>query len=524
MYEVKNVKNGKYYEVEGKLFTAQVYVPDNDLPGEIINFGYNAPYLMVFAESKKSEAEIVEYSISSGLAGIAAKHDAGVSFVYPVSGDWSKENAELFKEIIANSKIGPVYKDGVLINKDRFGQRPTTYAIRGAIFRTYLYGEGKAADYLANNLMTTVNGEYLWGPGEITPVALCLKNLSGGFKIDRRDIPVISVNNSDTVNGVLTQSVDHLLVKEAFDYADDYENFLKKYIRWCGNLVVEPDFDEIGVVEEYGVEEVKTSSDNSGEFSGTQSHKIGYMAWYNKGLFDGGKVPLVMVSHGGGDSALHIAKVSGWWEIAHKYNFLLVAVENHTSVTATETVELLERIKEKYPIDETRMYASGFSMGGCKSWDMLQEYPDIWAALAPMDATFEVGLNLFGKPAIKVNDNISVPVFYAGGEITPLPELPFQAEKCLDRISYLFKVNRVVSEYNISLENVDDWKNPIWGIDGDRVEKFYDASRDSVLTVNYFASDDGVERTALASISGQGHECRQHTCEQAWLFMSKFTK
>jgi hypothetical protein len=40
--------------------------------------------------------------------------------------------------------------------------------------------------------------------------------------------------------------------------------------------------------------------------------------------------------------------------------------------------------------------------------------------------------------------------------------------------------------------------------------------------VNYYASDDGVCRTAFASVSGQMHECRHHTCENAWKFISRF--
>ena len=35
-------------------------------------------------------------------------------------------------------------------------------------------------------------------------------------------------------------------------------------------------------------------------------------------------------------------------------------------------------------------------------------------------------------------------------------------------------------------------------------------------------SEDGVCRTALASVSGQVHECRQHTNENAWKFLSQF--
>ena len=224
---------------------------------------------------------------------------------------------------------------------------------------------------------------------------------------------------------------------------------------------------------------------------------------------------------------MYIAEVSEWYRVAHEYNFLLVCVENHINSTATETVELIHNLYERYNIDESRVYASGFSMGGCKSWDLFQEYPEIFAAIAPMDATFDVGYNLYGNKVEKeINRNHAVPIFYAGGEITPLPELPFQAQKCIDRIKYVLDVNKAkkAEKYYVNLDDKDTWENPIWGINGDREEKIYDEERDATLTIQYFDGEDGNCCCAFGSISGQGHECRHHTCEQAWLFMSGFKK
>lgn len=525
MFEIKNVTDGKMFTVYGDLFKAKVYVPDNDLPGNIINFGYDAPYFIVFEEEPMSEDAAISYAKESGLATTAASHDASVVFVYPdCEGGWANADVELFKELVASSKIGQDYENGVLINRDRFGKAETTYKIRGAIFRTFLFGTGKSADFIAQNLCTRIDGQYLWGPGEITPTAVILKNLSVVPNISRRDIPVVSVGNSEEIELAVSDMTDYYYKTEKEDMGLVYSDFLKPYLRWCGTLVLEQDLNKLGVVKEYGTEIVKTTPDNLSMYAGSETHEVGYFAWYNKKLAKEDKVPTVVVFHGGGDSALHISKVSGWWEIAHKYNFLLIAVENHLNLTASETIELLDNLKEKYPIDDKRIYASGFSMGGCKTWDMLQEYPEYFAALAPMDATYEVGLNVYGKQAPRLNRKTGVPIFYAGGEITPLPELPFQAEKCYDRIKYVFEVDRIVTEYNVSFENRANWDNPIWGISGDRVEKIEDKSRNSILTINYFADVDGVERLALASISEQGHECRQHTCEHAWLFMSGFSK
>lgn len=524
------MKNGKIWDYDGGSFTAKVYYPANELPGNIINFGYKAPYLMVFTEDKLDDENAQKFAEESGLAKVASAHDSSVVFFYPTcEGGWANATLDVYKDIIAQSKIGPIYHDGVLEDIDFFKIRPSRSLIRGAIFRSFVYGFGASADYIAKNLLETVEGEYLWGPGEITPAVVSLEKLSVVPAPKRNDIPVISTGNSDETNAALKDACEHVLIQDKADYEKNYNEFILPYKRWCGTLIAEPNLASMGVVEEYGVETVKTSLDNNGSSKGTDTHEVGYFAWYNKAVIENAKVenkkvPTVMVFHGGGDSAYHISYVSGWWEVAHKYDFLMIAVENHLEVSATETIELIEKLKEKYPIDENRLYATGFSMGGCKTWDLYQEYPELFAALAPMDATFPVGHNLYDQVSPRLNKEVAVPVFYAGGEITPLPELPFQEQRVLDRIKYLFEVNRAQTKYEAKFEEAANWNNKIWGVDGDRVEKIFDESRNSTLTINYFRCDDDVEKIALASISEQGHECRKHTCEHAWLFMSKFVR
>lgn len=70
----------------------------------------------------------------------------------------------------------------------------------------------------------------------------------------------------------------------------------------------------------------------------------------------------------------------------------------------------------------------------------------------------------------------------------------------------------------------DEWADPIWGVSGDRVEVVHDDSRGSDLKIHYYESEDGICRTAFASVTGQVHECRHHSCEEAWKFISLFEK
>ena len=53
---------------------------------------------------------------------------------------------------------------------------------------------------------------------------------------------------------------------------------------------------------------------------------------------------------------------------------------------STKLDDLLVEIRAQYPIDLTRVYLTGFSMGGFGSWAMASAYPQRFAAIAPQAA------------------------------------------------------------------------------------------------------------------------------------------
>lgn len=517
---------GKCWEHTYEKFHLKVFVPASPIDGEATNYTFRAPLLMVFEENPQSMEEAVRFAKESRLAEVAAEVDSAVLFVYPTNeGGWESATEDLYASVIAEVKMDPNYEDGMTKIQNFFTGEFKGYFVRGAIFRADIYSFGKSADYVAKHLLKTVNGEYLWGPGEITPAMCSMQNLSVIPKPERKDIAVLSVGNTAEINEAF-KGCSNLLIKEEPDYKEDFYSFVRKFKMWCDNMEIEPDFTELNMTEETGILMVPTSSDHRGKYKGTAEHKVGYFAYYNNDIFKDGPVPLLLGFHGGGDSALFFTFVSGWYEIAHRYGFLFVALENHQNITATEVVEVLEHLKERYQIDENRIYATGFSMGSGKTWEMFQEYPEIFAGVAPTSALFPVRNNPMAQSGSgKLNKTVSVPIFYSGGEKSHLPELPFQADSALERIQYLAEVNRLKAKFaDLEFDEKDSWKNPIYGMSGERMEVVHDESRGSDLTIQYFESEDGVCRTALASVSGQVHECRHHSCENAWKFISQFTK
>ena len=524
--EVKACEGGVCWEHVFPSFTMKVYVPDNELDGQTNNYGFRAPLLLVLEEEKQDMESAVRFAHTTGLSCIAASFDSSVLFIYPTAeAGWSGVDSSLYADVIAEIKMITVYKDGIVEDFNFFTQTFEGYFARGAKFRTDIYSFGCSADYVAKNLLQKIEGQYLWGPGEITPAMCSMERLSVIPDVKRKDIAILSIGNSAEINEAF-KDCENLLIKENAEYEKDFYSFVKKFKMWCGKIELEPDFEELGMNEDAGFVTVKTSPDNEFLPVKAPEHKVGYFAYYNNGLLEKGSVPLVIGFHGGGDSSMYLTYVAGWWDVARKNDFLFVAIENHQFVTATEAKDVIETLLTRYPVDPARIYVTGFSMGSGKTWDLYQEYPEILAGIMPASALFPVYTTFWGKPVTdKLNKTVSVPVFYSGGEKSHLPELPFHADTCLERVKYVAQVNRLKKSFDdVSFDDKDKWADPLWGIPGDRVEKLYDPSRDATLTVNYYDSEDGVCRTAFAGVSNQVHEFRQHSAEAAWKFISQFRK
>ncbi len=103
------------------------------------------------------------------------------------------------------------------------------------------------------------------------------------------------------------------------------------------------------------------------------------------------KVPMVIYFHGINCTALYGAEQSGWAAIAKKEGFIAVfpnpAIEERWNVWDDDRLPsdmafimaLIRHMKETYPVDETRIYASGFSMGSMMTNAITCSYPEVFA-------------------------------------------------------------------------------------------------------------------------------------------------
>ena len=496
-----------------------VYQPEDLMHADIINYGYTAPLMMVFGDGVLDAPSAAEFICEKGIEKIAQAYGASVVYVNPAAG-WDEEPYGIYEAVLARTKIDQTdFSHGLL-----YQAASREYFIFAAPGQTVVYGYGKGADYIAKNYLKETSGpsamSYL-GVDDITITAAVLENLSEEPVIEDRNIIIVSADNSDAVNSSIAEKSDHYHTSSG-SFDEIFDAYIAGFQRADGKIVESFDFRKAGLDMAALEFEVNTSEENRSVK--TPTYVLGAVV-FAKADSEQDKRPLVLCFHGGGDTALLTSTIAGWDRLALEEDFILCAIELHTRTTATEVMEVVDRLQEIYNIDPSRIYATGFSMGGIKTWDLYQEYPERFAAMAPMGATVDVGQNTQFASSPSLNEDVMVPVFMCGGENSQLQELPFQGLTCVDRVNYLFRVNGVSTSFEMSIANKTEWEDSVYGYQGDIVEEFTDdANPKSVTTIRYYRSADGNIYTALCSISAHQHEIRPFTCRKAWEFMKQFCR
>jgi predicted peptidase len=102
-----------------------------------------------------------------------------------------------------------------------------------------------------------------------------------------------------------------------------------------------------------------------------------------------GSVPMIIALHGGGDDPQAFVEECGWLELASEKRMILVAPE-HQALDVTPAMgdgleALANYMMKTYPaIDASRIYASGYSMGGIATLSISTTHPKLLAAVVNM--------------------------------------------------------------------------------------------------------------------------------------------
>ena len=495
------------------------------------------PVLVVLSDKSVDATSAKQLAETSGMADIAKREQGVVAFLNPEQTNWSSTDAEALPALIdryGDSSGQPYTQEGKRCAQDWTGQEKCLYP--GARSRIYLFADGRGADFVSTNVVSGISipTSSLDSSGnpivqKWTPTAVWLSNTTERPAQPPTDveIPAYLMNTSsavskdyesyNSVHGLFGTS-ERRAKPGGFQkdlVLDGYDRVVEHAIsRWSNSN---------NVIENYTITDYAAAGiDVEHDFVDINGAPLEYFQ-YLPNTADKTNMPLMLVFHGGGNHAEYQMFATGWPDIAKEHGFMVVSVNQHVERSAADMVALLDHLEEKWPgIDKTRVYASGFSMGSEKTWNLSDLYPERFAGIAPMSGSFQPASNALGLP---------VPTIYFAGLDSPLPELPHQLctfSGCgtrqpnnIDaRLRHLFTQNNVTNAYTF-----DEAADPAWGVSPATAFTVQDEMFANVsVRVSEFPSTDGRVITALGAVAGAGHEVINAEARIAWQFLSKYSR
>jgi len=158
--------------------------------------------------------------------------------------------------------------------------------------------------------------------------------------------------------------------------------------------------------------------------------KVSLQYWLHvpEGDVTTGGYPLILFLHGAGErgSDLDLLKVNGIPKIVEEqpdFGFVTLAPQCPVDTTWPYQLDALQALMDtalaSLPVDPSRCYLTGLSMGGYGSWALGAECPHRWAAIAPICGGGR-WLNGFPKRAERL---VNVPIWAFHGAKDPVVPL-----------------------------------------------------------------------------------------------------
>lgn len=249
------------------------------------------------------------------------------------------------------------------------------------------------------------------------------------------------------------------------------------------------------------------------------------------------KAPLVLAMHGYTCSGEIYAGNSGWYQVADKYGFIVVhptalyaQVEmenkcidpNNTPLPAWNVFEeddrpdelhffsvLLDKTRAQYPVDPSRVYATGHSYGSLMTQMLALAMTDRFAAVAPCSGVFFGGAEkrMLARDSMKNRPDVEMPVWMFCGEREE------------------FLIDAVPTKENVTGFNIEMWlKNN--HMDGAIPADWADCPpvADGRWN-NRFFDQDGVPMVRFTSVEYMPHATMPEMSFRIWeQFFSKFSR
>ena len=232
-------------------------------------------------------------------------------------------------------------------------------------------------------------------------------------------------------------------------------------------------------------------------------------------------VPLVVLLHGFSEDPLCPAATCGWADVAAEEGFILVAPDylndiESKGIAVDCVMQIVNETLETYNIDRSRVYLTGFSMGGMNTFFTSYLNAGTFAAIAPM-AGFPI-LDGFET----VGAEYDLPTFFLTG-LADTKNVTIAEDGTVAVDAMGGNVASAALSFNgIEADDPDYSINP-WGYEADDSDTF------TRQDIRYYVSDfyaDGYTNpmVRLVGVENVAHACSNVYASLAWDYISRFAR
>jgi poly(3-hydroxybutyrate) depolymerase len=235
------------------------------------------------------------------------------------------------------------------------------------------------------------------------------------------------------------------------------------------------------------------------------------------------KAPLVIVLHGFGDDPIYQAESNGWVAKAAQENFILISPDYPGMNAEGEkaVMQVVAYAKSKYPVDESRIYLSGFSMGGGSTAMIGIKNVQTFAGIAVMGAS---GAAVDASTDLSMQRRLGLPFVMIIGTADSLNVQTDEKDvKCVGSGIFKGGLETLMKINGLATENRNCSVHPYWGYPTTGAEVVL--ARNLRYDVSIMRKD-GAEKPAakLVLFENAGHAHSDQYATLAWDFLKQFSR
>lgn len=247
------------------------------------------------------------------------------------------------------------------------------------------------------------------------------------------------------------------------------------------------------------------------------------------GTAPAGSVPLVLGIHGTADDPRQYADEIGLIALAEHEHFAIVSPEHNSLGGLDVRVEpdalaaLVKTVLGEYPaLDASRVYATGYSMGGGSTMKVTLAHPELFAAAVPMSpVTFDGSVWQPSEEDLAQFGNVDLPVMLTTSGCDLPNTYDQQNDHILDAMQGLVNQMRRINEIT-EVETFDFNAEPYCGFRADRM--ITKTLNNEYVNRTWFMDKDGIPMVGLSITEGLVHALYPEYGKLFWDFASHYCR